>query len=89
MIYNVGLLPPQSNKIQIEQAYQLYRNRLEETRPGQRLSQKFRNDHRTKLPLIKFLGCFDTVGGLGVPKLPWYLGGTLCMVHKNRCMKSN
>ncbi|KAI8880204.1 hypothetical protein K501DRAFT_255398 [Backusella circina FSU 941] len=77
MIYNVGLLPAQSSKMQIEEAYQIYRSRAEETNPGKRLSQKFRDDHGTKLPLIQFLGCFDTVGALGVPKLPWYLGGTL------------
>ncbi|CAO0803229.1 unnamed protein product [Mucor circinelloides] len=75
MIYNVGLLPKDklSNS---NQAYELYRDRCDASRPMNELAIKFRQDNQCRLPLIHFLGCFDTVGALGVPKLPWYLGGS-------------
>ncbi|CAO3672964.1 unnamed protein product [Rhizopus microsporus] len=76
MIYNVGLLP--QNKVsKVEQAYQLYRFRGENGRPNGADAIKFRQKYQCKMPSIHFLGCFDTVGALGVPKLPWFLGGSV------------
>ncbi|KAI9341855.1 hypothetical protein BD770DRAFT_330017, partial [Pilaira anomala] len=77
MIYNVGLLPP-PNIEHVDDAYEHYRSRNEEARPERPLSTKFFEDYNCQMPSIHFLGCFDTVGALGVPKLPWYLGGTMC-----------
>lgn len=77
MIYNVGLLP-QNKLSKVEQAYQLYRFRGENGRPNGADAIKFRQKYQCKMPSIHFLGCFDTVGALGVPKLPWFLGGSVC-----------
>ncbi|CAO3639502.1 unnamed protein product [Mucor fragilis] len=75
MIYNVGLLP-KDNLSKSKQAYELYRDRCDASRPMNELAIAFRQDNQCRMPLIHFLGCFDTVGALGVPKLPWYLGGS-------------
>lgn len=75
MIYNVGLLP-ESNLKHVGKAYDLYRDRCDDTRPDKKQSTEFREKYHCKMPQIHFLGCFDTVGSLGVPKLPWYLGGS-------------
>lgn len=77
MIYNIGLLP-EGNLQYSNDAYQHYRDRCDSTRPGQLLSIQFRKKYQCIMPSIHFLGCFDTVGSLGVPKLPWYLGGSAC-----------
>jgi uncharacterized protein (DUF2235 family) len=86
MIYNVGLLPEATvAPLLIRRAYDMYRNRMEGTKPGQLLATDFHKKYNTIVPHIEFLGCFDTVGALGVPKLPWYLGGSLCKfinIHK-------
>lgn len=77
MIYNVGLLP-EVNLERSREAYERYRDRFEYDHPNQIRSTRFREEYQCKMPLIHFLGCFDTVGALGVPKLPWYLGGSTC-----------
>lgn len=77
MIYNVGILP-ESNLKHVGKAYDLYRDRCDDTRPEKKQSTEFREEYQCKMPQIHFLGCFDTVGSLGVPKLPWYLGGSTC-----------
>ncbi|KAI9341854.1 hypothetical protein BD770DRAFT_329989, partial [Pilaira anomala] len=77
MINNVGLLPPQ-NLGSFNKAYAHYRNRNADTHPKQPLSTKFFEENDCQMPSIHFLGCFDTVGALGVPKLPWYMGGSFC-----------
>ncbi|KAG0744627.1 hypothetical protein G6F57_009529 [Rhizopus arrhizus] len=76
MIYNVGLLPP-TELSKVEQAYQLYRDQGIHAKPYGMDSVLFREKNRCQMPSIHFLGCFDTVGALGVPKLPWYLGGPI------------
>lgn len=78
MIYNVGLLP-KDNLSKSNEAYELYRDRCDSSRPMNSIAINFRQENECKMPLIQFLGCFDTVGALGVPKLPWYLGGSTCM----------
>ena len=73
LIYCSGLL--KRNKIrQIPQAYKLYRKR---TKPGDTIIPKteeainFRRDNGESVP-IKLLGCWDTVGALGIPdQIPW------------------
>lgn len=80
MIYNVGLLP-ESNLKHVGKAYDLYRDRCDDTRPDKKQSTEFREKYHCKMPQIHFLGCFDTVGSLGVPKLPWYLGGSTCELN--------
>ncbi|KAI8067623.1 uncharacterized protein B0P05DRAFT_552279 [Gilbertella persicaria] len=75
MIYNVGLLP--ENKLsKADEAYRLYRNKGETSRPYRTLSVAFRQANNCRSAEIYFIGCFDTVGALGVPKLPWFLGGS-------------
>jgi uncharacterized protein (DUF2235 family) len=81
MINNIGLLPKEKLS-KTEEAYMLYRNRGKHRRPSGIDSIKFRRDNGCQMPYICFLGCFDTVGTLGVPKLPWYLGGPICKKFK-------
>lgn len=71
MIYCSGLLPRQNiGKVQI--AYNLYRHR--DIRPGSDTAKQFRSnygvqvDGEHQIP-ITLLGCWDTVGSLGVPNL--------------------
>ncbi|KAI8064697.1 hypothetical protein BC940DRAFT_335097 [Gongronella butleri] len=78
MLYNVGLLP--ENRLtpnQVKEAYEFYRARSEDTSPESEEAVKFRKDHQCVNPTIRFLGCFETVGELGVPPLPIFLGGSL------------
>jgi uncharacterized protein (DUF2235 family) len=77
MIYNVGLLPEQ-NLHKSKEAYKLYSDRCDYSRPSKEISVEFRKENGCRMPSIHFLGCFDTVGALGVPKLPWYPGGSTC-----------
>ncbi|KAI8375976.1 uncharacterized protein BYT42DRAFT_572960 [Radiomyces spectabilis] len=77
MIYNVGLLPCKHAPEQISVAYRLYRNRDGDSGPKSAAALKFRTRYNCMDPKIRFLGCFDTVGTLGVPRLPWYMGGSL------------
>lgn len=73
MIYCSGLL--KRNWIgKIEQAYALYRDRHDETKPSRKLATDFRSsygvhiDGDNQIP-ITLLGCWDTVGSLGIPNL--------------------
>ena len=50
------------------EAYELYRTNKEANAP---VATAFRSSHKTEVPQIKLLGCWDTVGALGIPdKLP-------------------
>ncbi len=79
MIYNSGLLS-RSKIRELPKAYELYRN--SKIKPNDPEAQKFREDNSKKIDTekdylqgrvpIKMLGCWDTVGALGVPDLtPW------------------
>ena len=79
MIYNSGLLS-RSKIRELPKAYELYRN--SKIKPNDPEAQKFREDNSKKIDSekdylqgrvpIKMLGCWDTVGALGVPDLtPW------------------
>lgn len=49
------------------QAYEIYR--LEDTEEQKQKAKKFRQDNAAQQVEIKFLGCWDTVGALGIPNL--------------------
>lgn len=79
MIYKCGLLK-RSKIHEIPKAYHLYRD--DKISPNSRKAQIFREDNSQKIDTekdylqyrvpIKMLGCWDTVGALGIPDLiPW------------------
>ncbi|KAI9264756.1 hypothetical protein BY458DRAFT_556804 [Sporodiniella umbellata] len=76
MINNVGLLP-QTLLSKTNQAYSIYRNQGQDQQPNGICAVKFRTENLCQIPSIHFMGCYDTVGSLGVPVLPWYLGGPI------------
>ena len=52
----------------VHKAYELYRD---EKDPLEHLATEWRRSHGTKVPRIALLGCWDTVGAMGIPdKLP-------------------
>jgi uncharacterized protein (DUF2235 family) len=69
LIYCSGLLN-RSNIHKIPAAYQLYRDR--EIRPSNPLAEAFRKEFGDRVP-IAVLGCWDTVGSLGIPDLVPFL----------------
>lgn len=66
MIYNVGLLKRLSVR-DVNRAYEFYRNRSDETRPSSPRAIELRSELNSQQIDIKVLGCWDTVGSLGVP----------------------
>ncbi|KAI8067987.1 hypothetical protein BC940DRAFT_256383 [Gongronella butleri] len=88
MLYNVGLLPEDHlTPNQVKEAYHFYRARSADTSPESDAAVQFRKEHQCVDPIIGFLGCFDTVGDLGVPPLPFYLGGSLWHNLFRRCFR--
>lgn len=73
-IYKSGLLT-RSNIREIPKAYQLYRNEIKPNDPSMiEFRQKYGiinqvDQQNGDRPPIKLLGCWDTVGGLGIPDL--------------------
>lgn len=68
-IYCSGLLArPHIRKI--PEAYQLYRDR--KIKPANPIAEQFRRDNGDRVP-VKVLGCWDTVGALGIPDLVPFL----------------
>lgn len=71
LIYNVGLL----NRPHIRNtpgAYALYRDRSHETKPNSPAAKEFRDRYSQEVD-IAFLGCWDTVGSLGIPdQIPFF-----------------
>jgi uncharacterized protein (DUF2235 family) len=65
LIYCSGLLKP-ANIHKIQEAYQIYRDR--EIRPSNPIAITFRQAFGDRVP-IAVLGCWDTVGSLGIPDL--------------------
>jgi uncharacterized protein (DUF2235 family) len=79
MLYNVGVLAShQMTPKNLRGAYEFYRHRSPKTTPESPEAYAFRKKYQCMNPLIRFLGCFDTVGSLGIPKLPFYMGGSMC-----------
>lgn len=64
-IRNCGILRPEFAD-KIGEAYALYRNRKDRTRPAAVQAQRFREAYSQEAP-IRFLGVWDTVGSLGIP----------------------
>lgn len=72
LIYCSGLLKRQYIR-KIPQAYELYRNRDQDTHPTKgNKAVEFREQYGENVP-IEVLGCWDTVGSLGVPDLIPYI----------------
>lgn len=65
LIYCSGLLRP-SEISRIPEAYRLYRDR--NIRPSNPIAEEFRRKFGDRIS-IKVLGCWDTVGSLGIPDL--------------------
>jgi uncharacterized protein (DUF2235 family) len=67
-IRNAGVLKPRSASRQ-QNAYELYRDRTNATRPRSIEAQLFRATYSSETR-IKFIGVWDTVGALGIPDIP-------------------
>ncbi|MDA9764086.1 DUF2235 domain-containing protein [Opitutales bacterium] len=63
LIYCSGLVGRQHMR-NIPEAYELYRDPF--TKPGSQAAREFRKTHGERAP-IEVLGCWDTVGALGIP----------------------
>jgi uncharacterized protein (DUF2235 family) len=66
MIYCSGLLPRHSIRDTIA-AYQLYRT--DHIKPHSEAAKAFRETHRSRQIDITLIGCWDTVGALGIPNI--------------------
>lgn len=71
LIYNVGLLKPQYIR-KTPDAYDLYRQRSQETSPSSPSAKILRQQYSQEVD-ITLLGCWDTVGSLGIPdQIPFF-----------------
>jgi uncharacterized protein (DUF2235 family) len=71
LIYNAGLLKRHHIR-ETPKAYELYRDRSKETKPSSKSAQDFRVKYSQQVD-ITFLGCWDTVGSLGIPdQIPFF-----------------
>jgi uncharacterized protein (DUF2235 family) len=69
LIYSSGLLAPSQLKAKLQEAYDIYRS--DEIKPSHPTAVAFRQENGDRVP-ITFMGCWDTVGSLGIPDLvPW------------------
>ncbi|MEB3213094.1 MAG: DUF2235 domain-containing protein [Leptolyngbyaceae bacterium] len=69
LIYCSGLVAFSKLKEKQQEAYEIYRS--DEIKPGHPTAVAFRKENGDRVP-ITFLGCWDTVGSLGIPDLiPW------------------
>jgi len=69
MVYCSGLLPADDDTL-IDPAYALYRDRT--IKPSSPAAVSFRQRHGSEPIPITLLGCWDTVGALGIPQIiPW------------------
>jgi uncharacterized protein (DUF2235 family) len=79
LVRNCGVLR-RENADRIQQAYELYRDRIET--PRGMASTAFRRGYSFE-PGIRFIGVWDTVGALGIPALgPSLLQGLTALVNK-------
>jgi uncharacterized protein (DUF2235 family) len=71
LIYNVGLLNRQHIR-KTPAAYLFYQSRDRDTKPSSSKAKEFRAEYSREAD-IEFLGCWDTVGALGIPdKIPFF-----------------
>jgi uncharacterized protein (DUF2235 family) len=66
MIYCSGLLD-RPHVTKTHEAYELYRNRG--IKPKDKVAREYRESYGERVP-ITLIGCFDTVGALGIPGIP-------------------
>jgi uncharacterized protein (DUF2235 family) len=66
LIRKCGILKNQDLCI-IQEAYDFYRDRSDDSMPGKLLSENFIAKNSYPNPSIKFIGVWDTVGALGIP----------------------
>ena len=66
MIRRCGILKNQDLCL-IQEAYHIYRDRSDQSKPGAEWSETFISKNSYPDPQIKFLGVWDTVGALGIP----------------------
>jgi uncharacterized protein (DUF2235 family) len=66
MIRRCGILKNQDLCL-IQEAYHIYRDRSDQSKPGAEWSETFITKNSYPDPQIKFLGVWDTVGALGIP----------------------
>jgi len=66
LIRNCGILKNQDLCL-IQKAYDFYRDRSDETKPGSAKSAEFISENSYPNPEIEFIGVWDTVGALGIP----------------------
>jgi len=69
MIHNCGLLK-RNNLGKIGEAYSLYRDRTDSTKPSSGIAKAFRAANCWPDFGIRFIGVWDTVGALGIPVTP-------------------
>ena len=68
-----GILKPENMHF-IDEAYRLYRDRNDYTKPESDLMRSFRKNFSFEdVTRIKFIGVWDTVGALGIPLPAWRL----------------
>jgi len=65
-IYNCGLLKKMNNKL-LKEAFLLYKDRNDDTKPSSDKATDFRNKYCYDNVKIKCVGVWDTVGALGIP----------------------
>jgi len=68
MIFNSGLLPREKIR-KAPEAYEKYRSRQSEFAPDAYKMEQFRQENNAKQVPITLIGCWDTVGSLGIPNL--------------------
>ncbi len=61
LVNKVGVLP-KDHAFYTPEAYKLYRNQVSDSE-----LRAFREEHKTRVAQIKFIGVWDTVGALGIP----------------------
>jgi uncharacterized protein (DUF2235 family) len=67
LIRNCGILRPQDAD-RVDDAFALYRDRTARTKPDSLASELFREMYAQESDEILFIGVWDTVGALGIPK---------------------
>jgi uncharacterized protein (DUF2235 family) len=80
LIRNAGILR-REHADRIDEAYELYRGRGDDTHPNGDASKRFRAEYSHDDIAVRFVGVWDTVGALGIPGVPRFLAGRLWAFH--------
>ena len=75
LINNCGIIQDATNRVLINQAYDLYQSPYDVHKPSSPEMVQFRKDvsYQVRTP-IKFMGIFDTIGARGSPDLNYHTG---------------